>query len=46
MLLQALLRLDAIAPEQEWAIARSDRKAAVKELQSLLDQLDNEWAAM
>ncbi|KAF9567983.1 hypothetical protein CPC08DRAFT_813800 [Agrocybe pediades] len=45
LLLQALLRLDAIAPEQDWATARADRKAAVKELQSLLDQLDSEWAA-
>ncbi|KDR75174.1 hypothetical protein GALMADRAFT_140708 [Galerina marginata CBS 339.88] len=45
LLLQALLRLDAIVPEPDWLIARADRKAAVKELQACLDQLDNEWAA-
>jgi len=44
LLLQALLRLDAIVPETDWLTARADRKAAVRELQSLLDQLDNEWA--
>ncbi|PPR05840.1 hypothetical protein CVT26_010120 [Gymnopilus dilepis] len=44
LLLQALLRLDAIAPEPDWHTARADRKAAVKELQALLDQLDNAWA--
>ncbi|KAH9485103.1 hypothetical protein JR316_0002010 [Psilocybe cubensis] len=45
LLLQALLRLDAINPEHDWLIARADRKAAVKELQALLDELDAEWAA-
>ncbi|PPQ87467.1 hypothetical protein CVT25_008203 [Psilocybe cyanescens] len=44
LLLQALLRLDAIVPEHDWQTARADRKAAVKELQALLDQLDSEWA--
>ncbi|KAF8904440.1 hypothetical protein CPB84DRAFT_1845388 [Gymnopilus junonius] len=44
LLLQSLLRLDAVAPEPDWHTARADRKAAVKELQALLDQLDNAWA--
>ncbi|KAF8973085.1 hypothetical protein BDZ97DRAFT_1779294 [Flammula alnicola] len=44
LLLQALLRLDGIVPEQNWQAARADRKAAVKQLQGLLDQLDNAWA--
>lgn len=43
LLLQALLRLDAILPESEWTEVRSARKSAVKEVQSLLDQLDNGW---
>ncbi|CAA7261707.1 unnamed protein product [Cyclocybe aegerita] len=45
LLLQALLRFDAIVPERDWATARAHRKAAVKDLQSLLDQLDSAWAA-
>lgn len=43
LLLQALLRLDAILPESEWTDARSARKTAVKEVQSLLDELDEGW---
>ena len=43
LLLQALLRLDAIMPESEWADARSARKLAVKEVQGLLDELDDAW---
>jgi len=43
LLLQALLRLDAITPESDWAEVRSTRKSAVKEVQGLLDQLDNGW---
>ncbi|KAF9482185.1 hypothetical protein BDN70DRAFT_853942 [Pholiota conissans] len=44
LLLQALLRVDGIVPEHEWHTARADRKAAVKQLQGLLDQLDAAWA--
>jgi len=43
MLLQSLLKLDAIVPESEWEQARLQRKAAVKEVQALLDRLDNSW---
>ena len=45
LLLQALIRLDAIIPEHDWANARVHRKLAVNHLQSLLDQLDAAWAA-
>ncbi|KAF9503772.1 hypothetical protein BS47DRAFT_1322788 [Hydnum rufescens UP504] len=41
MLLQSLLRLDAIVPEGEWLEVRSARKEAVKEVQSILDRLDD-----
>lgn len=43
LLLQALLRLDAITPESSWAGVRSARKGAVKEVQGLLDRLDDGW---
>jgi len=43
LLLQALLRLDAIAPESGWTEVRSARKGAVKEVQGLLDLLDDGW---
>jgi len=46
LLLQALLRVDGIVPERGWDTARAARKAAVRELQSLLDQLDAAWAAV
>lgn len=45
LLLQSLLRLDAITPESEWEDARKARKAAVKEVQSDLDKLDASWKA-
>ncbi|KAF7782290.1 hypothetical protein Agabi119p4_1666 [Agaricus bisporus var. burnettii] len=45
LLLQSLLRLDAIAPERDWPTARAERKAAVREVQELLDNLDSAWAA-
>jgi len=45
LLLQSLLRLDAIAPDSEWVDARSARKTAVKEVQNLLTQLDTAWKA-
>jgi hypothetical protein len=45
LLLQALLRIDAIVPEHDWAIARAHRKSAVIQLQSLLDQLDAAWGS-
>jgi hypothetical protein len=44
LLLQALLRVDGIAPEHDWDSARAQRKAAVKEIQGLLDQIDDAWA--
>jgi hypothetical protein len=43
MLLQSLLRLDAINAEGEWEQARLERKKAVKEVQGLLDRLDTGW---
>lgn len=43
LLLQALLRLDAITTEGEWEDARRERKGAVKEVQALLDRLDGGW---
>jgi len=45
LLLQSLLRLDALSPESEWVDARKERKSAVKEVQALLDQLDGAWKA-
>ncbi|KAG8841478.1 hypothetical protein FRB91_004978 [Serendipita sp. 411] len=43
LLLQSLLRLDAINPDSEWEDARKARKAAVKEVQADLDKLDTSW---
>jgi hypothetical protein len=43
LLLQALLRLDAVSTEGEWADARAERKGAVREVQGLLDTLDARW---
>lgn len=43
LLLQSLLRLDAIVAEGEWEEARRQRKGAVKQVQGLLDRLDNAW---
>lgn len=45
LLLQSLLRLDAIHAESEWEQARQDRKAGVREVQALLDKLDTGWKA-
>ncbi|KAJ2917768.1 hypothetical protein MD484_g2672, partial [Candolleomyces efflorescens] len=45
LLLQSLLRLDALAPERDWEQARKHRKDAVKEVQGLLDALDETIAA-
>ncbi|PVG00412.1 hypothetical protein CPB86DRAFT_773843 [Serendipita vermifera] len=45
LLLQSLLRLDAITPESDWEDARAARKAAVKEVQADLDKLDVSWKA-
>ncbi|KAK0217895.1 hypothetical protein IW262DRAFT_1101156 [Armillaria fumosa] len=45
LLLQSLLRLDAISTDGEWEDARRERKAAVKEVQALLDRLDDAWSA-
>lgn len=41
--LQELLNLDAIVIDTEWEQARQERKAAVKEVQSYLDRLDDAW---
>ena len=43
LLLQSLLRLDAINAEGEWEEARKERKSAVREVQGLLDRLDGGW---
>ncbi|KAI0718965.1 hypothetical protein C8T65DRAFT_637570 [Cerioporus squamosus] len=43
MLLQSLLRLDAMSVEGDWEAARNERRAAVKEVQALLDRLDGAW---
>lgn len=45
LLLQSLLRLDAINAEGEWEVARKERKGAVMEVQALLDRLDRGWRA-
>jgi len=45
LLLQSLLRLDAIATDGSWALARAERKDAVREVQGLLDRLDGGWVA-
>ena len=45
LLLQSLLRLDAITAEGEWELARRERKGAVREVQALLDRLDGGWRA-
>ncbi|KAF8236533.1 hypothetical protein L208DRAFT_1251830, partial [Tricholoma matsutake] len=44
LLLQALLRLDAVVPEATWEDARKERKDAVREVQAMLDRLDDAWA--
>jgi len=43
LLLQSLLRLDALTPDGQWAEARSERKKAVKIIQNMLDELDANW---
>jgi len=43
LLLQALLRLDAINIDSTWAEARRDRKGAVRAVQGVLDRLDKGW---
>ena len=43
LLLQSLLRLDAIQPDGSWEAARSERKGAVREVQGLLERLDGGW---
>ena len=43
LLLQSLLRLDAISTDGSWDLARAERKGAVREVQGLLDRLDGEW---
>lgn len=46
LLLQSLLRLDALhLPGADWPEARQQRKVAVREVQSVLDRLDNAWAS-
>jgi len=43
LLLQSLLRLDAIQTDGTWEAARLERKGAVKEVQGLLERLDGGW---
>ncbi|KAI9456535.1 hypothetical protein BJY52DRAFT_1224209 [Lactarius psammicola] len=43
LLLQALLRLDAITIDSTWLEARRERKGAVRAVQGVLDRLDNGW---
>ncbi|KIK95118.1 hypothetical protein PAXRUDRAFT_827341 [Paxillus rubicundulus Ve08.2h10] len=46
LLLQSLLRLDALHMSgADWPEARQQRKAAVREVQGILDRLDGAWAA-
>ncbi|KAG6833555.1 hypothetical protein H0H87_005206 [Tephrocybe sp. NHM501043] len=45
LLLQSLLRLDGIVADPSWDHARKERKDAVREVQDMLDRLDNAWAA-
>lgn len=43
LLLQALLRLDAINIDSTWTEARRERKGAVRAVQGVLDRLDKGW---
>lgn len=43
LLLQSLLRLDALTPEGTWEEARSQRKGVICEVQGMLDKLDDSW---
>ncbi|KAI0036894.1 hypothetical protein K488DRAFT_81636 [Vararia minispora EC-137] len=43
LLLQALLRLDAINVEPGWDVARAERKGAVRTVQGVLDRMDGAW---
>ena len=43
LLLQALLRLDAISIDNTWTEARQERKGAVRAVQGVLDRLDKGW---
>lgn len=43
LLLQALLRLDAINIDSTWTEARRERKSAVRAVQGVLDRLDKGW---
>ncbi|KAI0305462.1 hypothetical protein B0F90DRAFT_1808719 [Multifurca ochricompacta] len=43
LLLQALLRLDAITVDSSWVEARRERKGAVRAVQGVLDRLDKGW---
>lgn len=46
LLLQSLLRLDALhLPGADWPDARQQRKAAVREVQGVLDRLDSAWSS-
>ena len=46
LLLQSLLRLDALhLAGSDWPDARAERKAAVREVQGVLDRLDGAWEA-
>lgn len=46
LLLQSLLRLDAMhLAGSDWPDARVERKAAVREVQGVLDRLDGAWSA-
>lgn len=43
LLLQALLRLDALSIDSTWVDARRERKGAVRAVQGVLDRLDKGW---
>jgi hypothetical protein len=43
LLLQALLRLDALSIDNTWVDARRERKGAVSAVQGILDHLDKGW---
>lgn len=46
MLLHGLLELDGLKPEEGWKEARQQRKAGVRAIQRLLDEVDEAWSKL